>query len=178
LRSRQRNFAPQHENYRVSPRGSSLIIGSADDRPVLAAAMAKARKLKGPVVVAKARSPKPQSPRYSRFKAYDVEGQGVCNHFQPTGPLRFRSSYRLLNARHLGFPTNVLKIKGLVQTVDQEVGGSNPPNYTKKINNLRPPLRPPLPKTASWEAHGNTRNPQPAPRAHADSDEAKAPDLG
>jgi len=38
--------------------------------------------------------------------------------------------------RKVGFGTNHRKINDLVLTVDQEVGGSNPPSCTSKINKL------------------------------------------
>ena len=37
------------------------------------------------------------------------------------------------------FPTDPWKINNLTQTVDQEVGGSNPPSCTSKINGLGKP---------------------------------------
>ena len=71
--------------------------------------------------------------------------RGITQQF-PTAltwePLRFYASCRLLNARHPGFPTNVWKIKGLVQTVDQEVGGWNPPSCTNDLAcSIRNPVR-------------------------------------
>src|SRR5215475_15799353 len=67
---------------------------------------------------------------YSGFKAFDWKATQSFPTALTSGPLRFCISCRLLNARHLGFETNVWKIKDLVQTVDQEVGGSNPPSCT------------------------------------------------
>jgi len=70
---------------------------------------------------------------YSGFKAFDWKATQSFPTALTSGPLRFCISCRLLNARHLGFETNVWKIKDLVQTVDQEVGGSNPPSCTKRM---------------------------------------------
>ena len=39
-------------------------------------------------------------------------------------------------------------------TVDQEVGGSNPPSCTNKINILQLAIHPVLPRKRNWEAHG------------------------
>src|SRR5262249_42748923 len=62
---------------------------------------------------------------YSGFKTFDWKATQSFPTALTLRPLRFCISSRLLNARHLRFPTNLWKIKDLVQTVDQEVGGSN-----------------------------------------------------
>jgi hypothetical protein len=77
-----------------------------------------------------------RSPRYSGFKAFDWKageyaiisnriniGTAKILHQLPTVE---RTSSRISNKR--------VEIKDLVQIVDQEVGGSNPPSCTSKIN--------------------------------------------
>ena len=63
---------------------------------------------------------------YSGFKTFDWKATQSFPTALTSGPLRFCISCRLLNARHLEFPTNVWEFKDMVQTVDQEVSGSNP----------------------------------------------------
>jgi hypothetical protein len=50
------------------------------------------------------------------------------------GPANFKTLKRFSFVKV--FPTDLRKINNLVLTVDQEVGGSNPPSCTSKINRL------------------------------------------
>ena len=63
---------------------------------------------------------------YSGFKAFDWKARQSFPTALTSGPLRFCISCRLLNARHLGFETNVWKIKDCAPGGRQGVVGESP----------------------------------------------------
>jgi hypothetical protein len=79
---------------------------------------------------------------YAKWRA-DARAESVLAGRQPGPTIGQASLANTSKSLDLGerFRTESRKIKDLILTVDQEVGGSNPPSCTSKINRLGKPGR-------------------------------------